>query len=396
MRSPRLTLALALIAVLSTTGRAHAAPTVRLDRYAPAPGSEGLFQVEGVPRETPPTVTFVAEHAARPLVFDDGDGDAVSVVSSETVMHIVTDVPATSFLRLAIAVPVVLAAGGPEPIGPRALVGEDVQGGPGLGDATAMARIRGWDDGTFALGGSLTLGVPTATGSYWNGSGAVTGEARVTTELRFHPIAILLNVGARTRPEEEILNVHVGSEVSAGLGVRFAATRWLELGSELLADTGVTSGAAFEGSSSRIETFSRIRVSPWDYGGIDVGAGVGWVNGFGTPEARLLVGVTLPITLELFGYRAGPSEISEKVSTNSGSPGSGARTRARASAADGEAARALAAVDADGDGIPDVTDRCVHMPEDKNGILDGDGCPEGGVQPGGKSDVIEDARGPNR
>jgi OOP family OmpA-OmpF porin len=45
-------------------------------------------------------------------------------------------------------------------------------------------------------------------------------------------------------------------------------------------------------------------------------------------------------------------------------------------------------VDADGDGLPDVTDRCLDQPEDKDGFQDEDGCPD----PDNDSDGVPDGR----
>src|SRR5262249_6811870 len=45
-------------------------------------------------------------------------------------------------------------------------------------------------------------------------------------------------------------------------------------------------------------------------------------------------------------------------------------------------------VDTDGDGIPDKQDRCPNEAEDKNGIKDNDGCPDGDLD----RDGIVDAR----
>jgi len=45
--------------------------------------------------------------------------------------------------------------------------------------------------------------------------------------------------------------------------------------------------------------------------------------------------------------------------------------------------------DRDGDGIPDQFDKCPDQPEDKDGVDDGDGCPEDDVDNDGVPDVVD-------
>jgi outer membrane protein OmpA-like peptidoglycan-associated protein len=45
--------------------------------------------------------------------------------------------------------------------------------------------------------------------------------------------------------------------------------------------------------------------------------------------------------------------------------------------------------DRDGDGIPDQYDKCPDQPEDKDGIDDGDGCPEDDADNDGIPDVVD-------
>ncbi|MFO0618779.1 MAG: OmpA family protein [Polyangiaceae bacterium] len=63
-----------------------------------------------------------------------------------------------------------------------------------------------------------------------------------------------------------------------------------------------------------------------------------------------------------------------------------------------ENAKRVTAEDSDGDGIKNDIDRCPDVPEDEDGIMDGDGCPEKDADGDGAPDVCDKCpleRGPN-
>ncbi|NUP04850.1 MAG: hypothetical protein HOW73_02185 [Polyangiaceae bacterium] len=347
------------------------AQTVRLDRFTPAPGNEGLFQVEGPPEPGPPVVSAVAEHAFAPLVLRNAAGEAAQVVPSQTVIHAVADLRAAEFLRLFASFPFTVAASDPEGAASAFAHEEgDRVARAGLGDAVVGARVAFVNTAVVDAGASASITVPTATGSYWNGSGSFTFEGRLTGALHVGMVDLLLNLGARSRPEQEIYNVTVGPEMTAGLAARVTPVEWLELGVEALADTGLLEASVFQEASSRIEMLARARVSPWESWGFDVGGGFGLVDGYGTPAGRLLTSVTVPLP-PYVGQRAAPPASPTPAPATPAVP-----------PADHIAS------DRDGDHIPDKQDQCVDTPEDADGVLDEDGCPDtdrgrfSGVEPG--------------
>lgn len=334
-------------------------PSVRLDRFTPAPGNEGLWQVEGPAADGPPVVSVFAEHARSPLVIRQGEAEA-RVVPSQTVLHLAADVGVADFLRVFATMPFTLHADEPDrDARPYATTEDDRIGRAGLGDLQVGARATFYRDERVAVGASSMIGIPSATGSYWNGSGGFTFEGSILCGLHFGPVDFLFDAGARSRPVEHLLNVVVGPEVSLGIGARLTPIDWLQLSAEFLGDTGLLSDSAFKLESTRLEVLGRARITPWADWGFDVGGGMGFIDGYGSPSARVMTAITVPIPAYVAPRKASDPKESQPEPRQP---------------TEEDFAKVI---DRDGDGVVDAKDRCIDLPETRDGVLDEDGCPEG-------------------
>jgi hypothetical protein len=138
-----------------------------------------------------------------------------------------------------------------------------------------------------------------------------------------------LNVGFLFREEQTIGNLQVGNALTFGFGADLAPSEQFHVVPELVGEAALLGD---EVSSEEVPLEARLgfKIYPVDILLIQLGGGVGVVEGYGTPDARVFFGLHL-------------------------SPAYG---------------------DRDGDGIYDNEDSCPDDPEDFDGFEDVEGCPD--------------------
>jgi outer membrane protein OmpA-like peptidoglycan-associated protein len=178
------------------------------------------------------------------------------------------------------------------------------------------------------------LTVPTGAQDQFLGWGSVTGGAMVAVDRKVGPVFLAGNVGFNFRPERRFhpaMNAKAASLALFGLSAEWRVIeRWLSVLGE--AKGGVDVGGNDNATQLEALTGLRVRVGGFQ---IITGGAFGVLDGAGTPDYRFMA---------RFGYDVGIG---------------GGQTK-----------------DSDSDGIVDVDDRCPAQPEDFDGFMDWDGCPE--------------------
>ncbi len=319
------------------------------NRFVPAPGAGNYIVVDGaaVGGHLTPSLGILIDYAHRPFVLyssicPGGDLDACEVQSSEKNLlayQLATNLMGTltlwQRLQLGLTMPFVLTDGDSF----RAttpLLGEkyvDIRGGQafGPGDPRLSAKVRFVGTGTegFTMAAVAYVGAPLGQVTSSNaalGDDTVTAGGHLVLELQADTVRGGINFGGIVRPTRSLLSTEIGPEFTYGAGLGFDVTSLFTVVAEA---TGVTQFTP-QIDENPVEARIAGLLTQWDDFVFTLGGGVGLLAGVGVPNFRVFGGVAYqPIGL-----------------------------------------------DTDGDGIKDKTDRCVTEPEDADGYLDDDGCPD--------------------
>jgi outer membrane protein OmpA-like peptidoglycan-associated protein len=186
------------------------------------------------------------------------------------------------------------------------------------------ANVRGGRQ--IGFGAAASLGVPSGDDNAFYSDDSVTFRPRLMMSGRLHPVEFTLQVGAVIRDSRSVADLHIGQQLSYGVGLRFNLVAGLNLAGTVAGLYGLT-GTSNEpalpveflvGPEYR---FSRV---PFE---IVLAAGRGLTDGYGAPNARALFALR---------YQPRPS------------------------------------LDRDGDGVFDDRDRC----PDVAGLVENQGCPD--------------------
>jgi outer membrane protein OmpA-like peptidoglycan-associated protein len=282
--------------------------------------------------------------------------------------------------------------------------------GPAVGDARLDARYVFMRGERYAIGGQLSVWLPTGNGSSTNfgGDGSVAAMPMLTFEYRPPGFPTLVaNTGVDFRPDNSVNNPAGNAGPAEGLGI---GTEWrwaigafwplardkYRFGVSLFGQTGlandhIVGNTVFTGENTPLEWNVEGRMKlPLNVGGdhwfAGAGAGTRLLDGYGAPDFRLVVLLGTYFTIEdrepsspaRRVVAIGRSRESMKDSDGDGIPDdidacpSEPEDHKDPDPMDG----CPAPRDSDGDGIPDQFDKCPNEPEDKDGIDDEDGCPE--------------------
>ena len=208
--------------------------------------------------------------------------------------------------------------------------------GFGLGDVSIGARVRifGEADDIFQLGLQGRIFTPTADaasgGQTLSGEQGIAGMPELLFQFNPGPARIAFNVGALIREDQGRPN----DMLTLGMGVHLDAIEdTLQILIEGFSNTDFEN--IFQSNWTDIELLGGLKYAHESGVSVGVGAGPGFLDGFGAPDYRVLgmVAFTEP------GKKKGPK-------------------------------------DKDGDLILDADDKCPDEPEDIDGFEDEDGCPD--------------------
>ena len=254
-----------------------------------------------------------------------------------------------------------------------------------------------------ALGGGISLFAPSGSQGAFGGDGTTSWLLSLNAEYDFRRIVLTFDTALHLGRASAVINdpsngngLGVSDDWSWALGafLPFKEGKY-RIGLNVFGQTGIRA----DSTAGHIgQTFFRLENTPveWNvegrmkFGGSDhwwAGATLGSliVPGYGAPDFRgvLVLGAYVPLP----GSNATQTDkerreaMREKWRSEHGedSDGDGIPDDIDAcpmekGTKDNDGCPKLA--DRDGDGIPDIYDQCPDQPEDKDGIDDGDGCPE--------------------
>ena len=323
------------------------------------PGLDYLRQFSARPFEgTRFGFGFLANYASNPLVVRDSNGDRVaSLVSDLLTADLQASVAFGKRYRIGINLPVVLWMDGDDEI--AGLTSDQLPNGElSLGDLRLIPQVNLWSQHTAEDPSGLSLGVaadlrlPTGSTSSYTGEGWRL-EPRALADYVFSSgWALGTNIGWVVRDTAKLRNVEINDVLTVGLSADIPVTDTVNLVPEVNSQLPVAADS-FDAEETPLEALLGAHWAATKKLMITGGAGMGIVQGAGSPDWRVFLGLHGVFAAEKAVCAAGPEDM------------------------DGfEDGDGCADVDNDQDGILDTADKCPNDPEDKDGFEDADGCPD--------------------
>jgi outer membrane protein OmpA-like peptidoglycan-associated protein len=284
------------------------------------------------------------ETLADPLVLTDANGKKfASVVDNRLDLHFLFAYGLTDWLELGLDVPLILAQTGDEVVGAD-FPGDDAKAGIGPIRLVPRAELVSQrdDDTGFGLGLFVDVSLPTGKQSDFRSDGLKV-EPGLALEYAWSHLRLAANGGYIVREQSRLGLLEHDDAVSAGAAAE------------------VIVGGGFS------------LVPEFDYEhGIDA------EQGYQSHRGRDFVGVARYLLKERLLFELGGGKgIKPHTTTPDWRFFGGISWVSKGKVRDG-----------DGDGLPDDRDACSTEPEDRDGVDDGDGCPD----PDNDGDGVPDAR----
>lgn len=318
--------------------------------------------------ENDPVYLFTPVDGLNPLERDD------VLVQNRVHTNLVAAVGLVDWLQLGLDVPVLLAQSRDAARAPEldAAVGE--LSGFGLGDITVSTKVRVLrqrDGAPFDISFMAPFSVPSGQDTDFMGEEGMTFSPGVAISREIGDVRLAANLQHRFRDEVDSYTLTLGNELIGRLAAAYRFTVMAdnptEIGASLTFDNATSTLFRGDNALSRnpVELMGDVQHKVW--GPIDAffGGAAGLVSNYGVPDYRVFAGVRFserpPPDYDFDGIRGDadrcPRDPENKngVQDDDGCP-------------DGD--------DTDKDGIVDAADACKDVPEDKDGVEDTDGCPE--------------------
>ncbi|MDH5672286.1 MAG: OmpA family protein [Myxococcales bacterium] len=392
---------LAALAVFLYAGSLQAQGTTEdLDtqRFHPRATTGGYLQTEGSHVRYPIdpfSMGMWLSYGYNPLVVVGADGDInQQIISSQLAFDLTASYAFATFFELGLHLPLAY------------LAGDDVSEGA-LGDVRLLPKFRLLNDETDGIGLAVIteLRAPTHTSSFYGGARMIGFAPRLLVDHKFglSGFRLGLDLGVLIQEKTDFANVSAASELQAGLGMgyRFDGGRSpVELMVDLRSGVGLTETDPEE---IALETLGGVGIDLNPEWTLNVGGGLGVLEGFGVPTFRVLAGVRWepsPNDPDHDGVASPTEEQAEAARAASEDPEAGDTGEGGEDGEGGEGgeggedgedgANADAVDDAARErAIRDGYDACPDLPEDYDGIEDEDGCPEGDNDSDGVLDYLD-------
>lgn len=344
-----------MIALVGGALAAEVAPVSAQSFEASADGRAGLGVDDAIVAPSGQlTARALLQYVKDPLVYRVGDGPEVAAISDLLAVDFVTSYT-IGRARVGFDIPFYIGTWG-----------ESAAGGGLLGDVAVDLRYSVLDtwNAPIGLAPSARIAIPTALTGSGVGSGGLDAHLGLVASRDAGPWLFAVNAAVHVLPQVALANGTYGSQLALRAGVA------RELGSagitgELDGGVGLDDPASHATSPLEARVGGWYRVKPTMV--IRGAVGTGLTRGIGAPDARVLLGASFEPSLERDTdhdrYRdpeddcpAAPEDRDGFVDFD-GCPDP----------------------DDDEDGILDAADRCPREPEDADGHEDSDGCPDPGA-----------------
>jgi hypothetical protein len=363
--------------VVPAVASADPARNIDVSIFDPTPTTQSTgFQLvtPGIGEPGAVVATALLTYASHPLVLSTPQADDVAIANRMTLVlggaYAVSD-----RLELGAHMPLMIQNG--QVSDPTMQAGTPPIASGARGNLTLHAR-------TFfipGLGALATLELPTSSDDRFAGTGEPAAHLLALSSFTIIPhVTATLDFGAVLRGESKFANITERSGAAWGAGATYFVHRGVTVTGELYGELIPGGQRDAMNQSSVLATTEllagvHVQLDPLLQLGAAVGRGV--VDGPGSPAFRAVL--TLSYSPRLGMPPLPPRRVFTpgEDSDHDGIPDSSDRCPTMAEDKDGfEDDDGCPDPDNDGDGIPDAQDKCPNAPEDKDGFEDSDGCPD--------------------
>jgi VCBS repeat-containing protein len=317
-----------------------------VERFQLSTDRNGLFNVDWAehPGQHALDVAYVVGYVDNPLVVyrTDQNGDRMIVgalLASRATADLVGSIVIQRYLSIGADLPLVIYQNrsSTSQIAPNGL--ESISSF-GLGNIRIIPKFTLLTQGDRGIGLAVLAAVtlPTeSSGDAYLGDHGFSVAPTLALSRRSGAWRGGFNLGLLVRRQVRLLDLTVGNETFARAGIAYELSGIRRPVSIDLTLSAATAASDFTGhpNINHLETLLGATYQVAGQVQLFGGLGAGLAHGFGTPDARAVLGVRLT--------RGGAAEVES---------------------------------DSDHDGIPDRADRCPSSPEDLDGFEDADGCPD--------------------
>ncbi|WP_438019551.1 OmpA family protein [Sorangium sp. So ce315] len=252
------------------------------------------------------------------------------------------------------------------------------------------------DERRFRLGLTAAVFVPTGNVYSFAGDRTVSSAFGLGAEYDFKDFFVTLNSGVAIRPHVWLHELHVGTELTYGVGGYVPLLDdTIRVGAEVFGSFGLIEETRGELDASPIEWQLNSRMFLTKDKALYAGAGVGTrMSGGYAPDFRGVAVVGGSFSIAESDVRSpGFNYVIEAEKDTDGDGYPDVIDICPEDPEDGKQPKPSDGCpdmpDRDGDGIPDVVDKCPDDPEDMDGIDDRDGCPEEDADQDGIPDAVD-------
>jgi outer membrane protein OmpA-like peptidoglycan-associated protein len=254
----------------------------------------------------------------------------------------------------------------------------------GIGDLRIQPKLVALDRDRVPVGLSIAVpvGLPTGNGGSFLGEGAATVTPSLVLEFsdasirsRSYIFRTALMGGYRVRSEDRMRDVRLDDEIVYGIAMALHPVPPLEIIAEF---HGSVWGPQL--SQAPAEFLAGLKFMAGRYVNINLGGGAGVLPGIGSPDYRIVAGVSVAPSFDPNARDSDKDGIVDGMD----------RCVKDAEDLDNfQDADGCPELDNDADAIPDLQDQCPDDPEDDDGWLDNDGCPDADNDKDGILDVAD-------
>lgn len=346
-----------ILALSSAPAQAQQPPKINMDFFRPSvhPGDILGVQTGWLPKDLGFTAGAMFKYAYEPLaIINTRTGKPIyQSLTHQAGMDIYGGLSLWGWVSLGLDVPVYFVSRGDAPPTGRLFK----VGGASLGDVRIGLKAKLYSQGAqgFSIALSEDLTTPTSTAHNFTGDDGVTSTTFLVMDYNYRGYTVAFNAGYRARKNVDVASVTIGDGLLFSLGTRLPV--WCKK-LDLIGTAELRTQAAHAFASKYTTAFDLL-------GGVDihlplnlglmVAAGGGTTRGFGSPKARVVVGLA---------YRPDRSVCD--------TDGDGIADDKDACPNQAGPAALKGCPDSDKDGIADKDDECPL----KAGLIEFHGCPD--------------------